>query len=202
MSEPPQDLPPSVEDDAIEPKKLIRQMMIGLVVLMVGIGIFGQIFNEQLTWLGQGFVERFGGPGVAACFFIPDAVPVPGTHEFCSGFAVLGGMSFWSVMAWATGGSLSGGTVGYFIGRKLGHTAWFERFMHGRGRKAWALVKRYGVWALALGAVSPIPYSVCCWSSGALEMRFWVFFSVSLLRIPRIAFYLWLIQTGLVKLAA
>ena len=42
-----------------------------------------------------------------------------------------------------------------------------------------------------------LPFSICCWASGALRLRPDLFFAVALLRIPRVAFYLWLIKIGL-----
>ena len=42
-------------------------------------------------------------------------------------------------------------------------------------------------------------YSVACWGSGALNMRFKTFFLISLLRIPRVAFYLVLIDQGVLQ---
>jgi membrane protein YqaA with SNARE-associated domain len=75
-------------------------------------------------------------------------------------------------------------------------TARFRRFIEGRGRNAWESVRRYGAGALALGALSPLPFSICCWAGGALRIRPSIFLAVALLRIPRVAFYLWLIQIG------
>jgi uncharacterized membrane protein YdjX (TVP38/TMEM64 family) len=49
---------------------------------------------------------------------------------------------------------------------------------------------------VALGAVSPLPYSISAWAAGALGMELRPFVLVSLLRIPRVGFYLWLIQIG------
>ena len=72
----------------------------------------------------------------------------------------------------------------------------FQRFVEGRGKDAWESVRRYGAAALALGALSPLPFSICCWASGALKLRPDIFFVVALLRIPRVAFYLWLIDIG------
>ena len=42
---------------------------------------------------------------------------------------------------------------------------------------------------------------VCCWASGALRLDPRIFLAVSLLRIPRVAFYLWLIQIGFKDIA-
>lgn len=175
----------------------MRQFLVGLVLLMVGLGVTTKLFHAELVAFGSAFVERFGGPGVAFGFFYPDMVPVPGVHEAFTAFGLLGGMPFWEVVTWAFVGSVSGGTIGFGLGRGLRNTERFRRFLEeGRGRYVHGLIRRYGSVALALCAVSPIPYSIGCWSCGALDYPFWKFLGVSLLRFPRIAFYLWLIEAG------
>lgn len=175
-------------------------MLVGLVLLMVGLGVTTKLFQEQLEAFGALFVARFGGPGVAFGFFYPDMVPVPGVHEAFTAFGLIGGMPFWEVVTWAFVGSIAGGTIGFGLGRLLRHTARFRRFMQeGRGRYVHGLMQRYGGWALAAAAVSPIPYSIGCWSCGALDFPMWKFLLISLLRFPRIAFYLKLIELGYVS---
>ena len=186
-----------MSDALIQPRQLLTRFFIGVIGIMVISAILGQLFQEELVRIGQGFVEMLGGPGLATCLAIPDAVPFPPIHEFCTGFALVGGMPFWEVVAWGSGGSIGGGVLGFLIGRALVKTALFQRFVQGRGRNAWESVRRYGAAALALGALSPLPFSICCWASGALRLRPAIFLAVALLRIPRVAFYLWLIQIGL-----
>jgi membrane protein YqaA with SNARE-associated domain len=72
--------------------------------------------------------------------------------------------------------------------------------MASRGAEIHSLVRRYGLIALALATLTPLPYSLACWASGALGVPFFRFCAVSLLRIPRIAIFLWLIQEGFVSL--
>lgn len=176
--------------------QLIGRMLIGVLILMAVLGLTGWLFGPQIKEAAEWFVAELGLPGLFACFFVPDAVPVPGAHEVCTGFSLVGGVPFWTVVSVASAGSVSGGMAGYGLGRALGHTPRVKAFMAGRGANAFLLVKRHGATAVALGAVSPIPYSVCAWAAGALRMPFGRFVLVSLLRFPRVAFYLWLIQVG------
>ena len=185
-----------MSDSPLQPRQLLVRFFVGVIGIMVLSAALGTLWKAELVGLGQGFVALFGGPGLAACLAVPDALPFPPVHEFCTGFALVGGMPFWEVVAWGSGGSLFGGTLGYLIGRALVKTARFQRFVEGRGRDAWESVRQYGAAALALGALSPLPFSVCCWASGALKLRPTIFIAVALLRIPRVAFYLWLIEIG------
>ena len=197
MDHTPAPAPPSPED-VLPARQILIQTGIGILVLMGVTFLLGILFEEDLRTLGQSFVSMFGGAGVAVCCALPDAVPMPPPHEVCMSFARLGGLGFWEVVLWATGGSISGGTVGYLIGRSLSDTAWFQERINGQARQAWALIERHGPLALAIGAITPIPYSICCWASGAIRMRPSVFLVVSLLRLPRLALYLWLVQGALV----
>jgi len=185
-----------VSASPLQARQLLIRFFVGVIAIMLLSAILGSVLEEELVAIGQGFVARLGGPGLASCLAIPDAVPFPPVHEFCTGFALVGGMPFWEVVAWGSGGSIGGGAVGFLIGRGLVRTALFQRFIDGRGRDAWESVRRYGAGALALGALSPLPFSICCWASGALRIRPAIFLAVALLRIPRVAFYLWLIQIG------
>ncbi|MCP4805581.1 MAG: hypothetical protein GY884_09570 [Proteobacteria bacterium] len=170
----------------------------GIALLMLALGIGGKLWHEELVALSTTFVDSFGGWGVAFGFFYPDMIPVPGAHEAFSAAGLLGGLPFWAVVAWATLGSVTGGTLGFGLARALRRTERFQRFMtEGRGRYVHTLMQRYGTGALALCALAPVPYSVGCWSCGALDYPLWKFLAVSTLRAPRIAFYLWLIEAGL-----
>ncbi len=179
-------------------RKLIIRTLVGLVVVFGALVVIGILFKEELLALSKSFVESLGAPGIALGLFIPDAFTVPLPHEAFLTFGLLGGLSFWEITAWGSLGSVTGGTIGYFIGRLLGRTKPMRYLLENHGARARELVERYGVTAVALGALTPIPYSITCWSSGALKMRFTPFFLASLLRAPRVAFYLWLIKLGLV----
>ena len=65
-----------------------------------------------------------------------------------------------------------------------------------RGEKMKQMAARWGVWFLVLGALTPLNFAVCVWSVSALGMRHRTFTIVTLLRIPRVLFYTWLIQVG------
>jgi membrane protein YqaA with SNARE-associated domain len=84
--------------------------------------------------------------------------------------------------------SVLGGALAWLCGRFLENkfkVARLESFV----RKNHALINKYGVWIVALGALTPVPYSLTCWAAGALKMDFSKFFLMILLRIPRFVIY-------------
>lgn len=181
---------------SIDLRRLVIQTVVGIAAFMVGLIALGMVFHEPLVRVGESFVEVLGGLGVALGMGLPDALTLPIPGDAFSTVALLGGMPFWEVVFWASAGSIAGGIVGYGIGKRLGHMRWFERFMARRGHEVNELVGRYGTVALAAAALTPLPYSLACWASGALAMPFKPFLAVSLLRIVRVIVYVWLIQLG------
>ena len=185
------------EDEfALDSRALIKRTIIGIVILMALLGVLGAYFREPLVTFSKVFVEKLGGPAIMGGIFLADGLMIPVPHDVLTGFGLLGGMEFWTVVALATIGSLSGGSVGYVLGRRLAHTRTVRAILDKRGKKMYALAQRYGMMAVAIGAVSPLPYSFTTWAAGALRMNFGQFILVSLLRAPRFAFYLWLIRVG------
>ncbi len=183
-------------------RRLAWTTALGILGLMTILGLLAWLFREPLEALGRQFVAVLGGPGVALGFFIPDAFTVPLPNDAFSMFGLIGGMPYWTVVFWGTVGSLLGGTTGFFIGRLLQRTVWFQQLLARRGSEIHGLVRRYGPWAIAAAALTPLPYSIACWTAGAMDMRFSVFIAVSLLRVVRVAGYLWLIQAGFFTLGA
>lgn len=180
-------------------RRLALQFLGGVLLLMAVLGISGKFLKEPIIGFSRWFVDTVGGSGIALGFFVPDTFPLPIWHDGFLAAGYLGGLGFWEMVTWATFGSLSGGTLAYFLARKVSHTNWFKSFMQRRGKDAKDLVNRYGLAGLAITAVSPVPYSVGAWTAGAFGIPFGKFFAVSLLRFPRVIAYLLLVKLGIVS---
>ena len=142
-------------------------------------------------------VRDFGELGVFVGFYVPDAFTLPLPNDAFSMFGLLGGLSFTTVVIAGSLGSILGGATGYLLGKwAFSRSVRLRQMMEARGL---ARVRRDGAFALALGAITPLPYSVFCWSAGAVGMRWSVFFAVSTLRVVRVAGYLWLIRMGVLQ---
>ncbi|MCB9796322.1 MAG: VTT domain-containing protein [Alphaproteobacteria bacterium] len=189
----------SLRDD-LELRGVALRMMAGLGAMMIVIGLVAVLFLDTFKAMGAWFVGHLGPVGVGLGFFIPDALTLPVPHEGIVALAVAGGMNFWVIGGSACVGSLVGGSTGWLLGKKLSGTDLFYRVMGNKGPQARALMQRYGDKAVIIAAVSPIPYSLMAWSAGALGMEFPRFLWLSLWRIPRVFFYLFLIEQGLVSL--
>ncbi len=189
-----------IEHGEINLRKILTQFAIGLLLLMIVLGLVGYFYRQPLLNLSKVFVTQFGVYGVALGFFIPDAFTIPFPNDTFTFLGLQGGLGFWTCVLWGSIGSLLGGTTGYWIGRLLGTRQWMIHFFHGRGAEAYAITYRYGFIALAIAAFTPIPYSIVCWACGAVNLKFRYFLLISLLRIPRVALFLWFIQAGFIAM--
>ncbi len=190
--------PEAGEDDGpqLDIKLLLKAMVVIVVLVMLVIGGILFVFREPLQEFAEVFVRELEGVGVAAGFFIPDAFTIPLPNDAFTVLGLMGGMNFWTVVMWGSIGSISGGSVGWLIGRRLSKTSWFQRIMASKGAEMTALVDKYGTVALLTAALTPLPYSIACWATGAGGMAFQKFLVISSVRVVRVALYLWLIQQG------
>ncbi len=186
------------QEGQLNVSKILIELFVGLVIFFLLLAFAGYYFRKPLIEISKKFVDLFGPLGVALGFMIPDSFTVPFPNDVFTFLGLQGGLGFWEVTAWASGGSLVGGSIGYWIGRFLGNRRWLREFIKNRGAEAYEITRRYGLLALGIAALTPIPYSIVCWSCGIVKIPYKKFFLVSLLRIPRVAFYLWLIQKGFI----
>lgn len=197
----PEQARPSSASIVMSPRRLLLSSLSVLVLLMGVVAVVGYFFRDPLLAVSKMFVDAFGGLGVALGFFIPDAFTLPLPNDVSSVLGLAGGLSFLEVTIWASAGSLVGGTVGYWIGRYLRSTATVTRILKRGGGMAQRVLDRYGMTAVAVAAITPLPYSIFCWAAGAGRLDFRAFLLVSQLRILRVAGYLYLIQLGLYSVA-
>ena len=194
-----------VVSEAHTPREALRALLIkGAGIVLGAFAIFFVLmvlFKEQVLAVASRFVAIAGGPGIAAGFFVPDAFTIPIPNDAFTTFGILAGMPFWEVVFWGSLGSVLGGIVGYGIGWAfISENPKLKAYLDERGEGILTKVQTGGTVALGIAAVTPLPYSLACWSAGALKIPFGRFVAVSLLRIPRVAATLWLIQLGVLAI--
>jgi len=189
--------PPPSSDRLLEPRKLILSTIAFVVLLFAAVAALWFWLRGPLVGMSASFVERFGGPGVAIGFFLPDAFLIPFPNDTFALLGLAGGLGVGPVIAWGTGGSILGGCTGWLIGRKLRRTRLVERLMAtGRGRELEDAVRRRGALVVAVAAITPLPYSVASWAAGAVGMPLGSFVLVSLTRVIRVASSVYIMQLG------
>jgi membrane protein YqaA with SNARE-associated domain len=191
----------SAEED--EPRELdvpnlLLKTLLTFCVLLVGFFAAAYFFRPTLLELGHWFVDTFGPVGVSLAYAVPDALTLPIPADFVAGMAIMGDMSFASVVFWGSVGTLIGGSLGWVIGRFFVWRLPALRAYMARDKQVVPFLERRGGSVLAIAALTPLPYSLACWASGGIGMSFGTFFVISLLRIPRVGLYLWLVAEGVV----
>ena len=188
-----------VPEEELNLGRILRTTIVGIALLIGAMIVVTYAFRSEILALGKDFVDVLGPIGVALGWFLPDAFTLPIPADAINMLAMTGGMDFWTIVVFSGGGSVIGGCIGFRIGRYVANRGWFKRFMKKRGGEVDRLMRRYGPLALVIAVLTPVPYSIACWGSGALNMRFKTFFLISLLRIPRVALYLLLIDQGVLQ---
>jgi membrane protein YqaA with SNARE-associated domain len=185
------------ESAEINPKTLLLQTLGTLVVLGIVLSIISTYFKAPVEVWSQQFIRLTGVWGVGLGFLIPDAftLPIPPDAFLLAGY--MGGLAFMQIAISASIGSMTGGTIGFLMIRYLSNTGWAQKRLSKKLKRGESFMRRYGVVALGVAALTPLPYSIICWACGATGMRLSVFLTVSLLRIPRVFAYLWFIEKTL-----
>lgn len=192
------------EEDAEERKAVLefRRLLISFVVsfslLFVAVYATLQTFNQEVSAASELFVQTLGGLGIGVGYFLPDAFTLPIPNDAFALVGRVGGMSFEAVVAWGTAGSIVGGSVGWGIGKYLvGRIARLQWYFNRVGARMMERFQRGGAWILFAAALTPLPYSVACWAAGAVGMSYTRFVLISLVRVFRVAGYLWVLERGL-----
>jgi membrane protein YqaA with SNARE-associated domain len=169
---------------------------VAIILLFAGLGYWVRAPVEAFA---QVWVDQTGLVGLFLATVVLDSVPAPIPPDVFMGFTFLGGES-WLRASMVTGlGSVVGGNLAWLIGHYSTRTEWMRKFLAGRGRQSAYLVHRNARLAITLGALTPLPFSVSCLAGGAVGMPWAQLMPLTLLRIPRMAFYLYVMQLGWVS---
>lgn len=170
-------------------KRTLLSLSFLVTLVAVLIFFYGDEFNLLTHWV----LNKIGLPGIVLLIFVTDFIVSPFPPD--SVLLLLSQSElrqdwYWIVPMIGAVSTLAGIT-GYAGGRILGNGAWgvtlFGKLRQTRG----PLIQRYGFWAVTLGALTPLPFSITCWSAGLLKVPFKKVWPATVLRIPRyVGYYL------------
>jgi len=188
----------AIEDDPALTALVRRALWMSAVLLLalvLGVGALGVFYRAELLGVTQWIFLNLGIPGLALIVFAADGLNSPIPPDLA--LVVVANSELvgraWSLVLFLGVVSVIAGNLGWLLGAKLGETR-LGRLVMGRfGSRAAALVRRFGMWGVAIGALTPIPFSLTCWAAGMLQMEWQRFTLVTLLRFPRYALYYWAI---------
>jgi uncharacterized membrane protein YdjX (TVP38/TMEM64 family) len=188
-------------DPEYRPQRLAISTLLGVLTFFGAVAAVLYFYKDAVIAAGEGLVRVAGGPGLALIWMLLDMSPVPVVpNDVFSTLAVIGGMNLWVVTLWCTLGSICGGLAARSLAMRLAHRPLVVRLVtEGKSARLFRLVGRHQKLALAIGAITPVPYSLTAWGAGLTNMELRPFILVSLFRFPRIVFYLLLFEKGLVN---
>lgn len=180
----------------LETAKLVAQVFLPLVGVFVAVSLGAALFRPELKTLGVVFVNRFGYAGMAVGAFVSDAFMFPIPPQFYMLTAVTAGAPQLPSVTVICVSSVLAANVAYRIATSIARIP----FMHNRIERSRVkidpLFAKYGYYAVAIGAILPIPFSLLCYLAGLYRVPYRVYAVLVLLRVPRLlAFYL-LIRLG------
>lgn len=177
--------------------QLIVRFALGLVALLTVVVLVVRALRPELEGVGKWFVARYGLAGVAAGTFIADGFHFPVPPQFYMLLATAARAEPAAVLLATSLGSVLGGTTGYFVARRLGHTRflsrWLERVGAGVGER---LGQRYPYRSAVLASLSPMAFSVLCYLAGLFRVRRGPLLVLLALRLPKIVLYYYLVRVG------
>ena len=178
--------------ERLTPRTLWWRGTIGLFTLLALAALAGALLRHPLETVGEWFVHHLGLIGVFVTVLVIDTMPL--THEPILLLAWTGGLGFLPI--WLTAGlaSILSGALGWFLGSLFAHNAFVQRQC--QRYRIDILFQRYGVWAVAIAAITPFPYAIATWSAGAARMPFLQVLAGSCARLIKVLIYLSLIVAG------
>ncbi len=129
---------------------------------------------ETLQWLSHWLEGFAGGPwaiAVLALASFSESVinPVP-VDPLLIAMSVLNPNLAWWYGGVATIFSVLGALAGHWLGLKLGRPVVLRFFGQSKVDRVERLFQRYGVWAVLVAAVTPIPYKIFAVMAGVMDM--------------------------------
>lgn len=176
--------------------RTLVQLVLSLGALFGAIALAGYVARDELDALGRAFVERFGLLGMFIGTFLADAFSFPIPPQFYMLTAITTGGSQVAPMAVISAASFLGGCTGYRLAGHIAKIRLFAARIQATRPRIDRLFDRYGYWAIAIGSVTPIPFSMLCYLSGLYRVPPRYFVALVLFRLPRLAIFYALIRLG------
>ena len=177
----------------------LARVLLGLLAVLVLVGLLGHALRPQVEHLGRAFVERGGYFGMAVGTLLADGFLFPLPPQFYMLLAIASESATGWTLASMSLGSIVGGVLGYLFSRRLGRFDWVARRL-GEGLHAHALHDKLGgalsAKSMLLLGLSPIAFSWLIYMCGVSGQRWRHVALLCALRVPKLAFYFWLVRVG------
>ncbi len=169
--------------------------LIFFIIFSLGIALLVGFNLNYAKLLIEKSILVYGYLAVFAFGFLVDFIVQPIGPEVPASLGLIFGLNFYYVFLFVLFGSYLGSVISFFIGRNFLDSD-IKRICKSKKRKKYCkLFRKYGKFALLIASVSPVPYVLFCWLSGAFKIKFTDFIIFGLVpRTFRILFVMLLIS--------
>ena len=177
----------------------LLKALIGILIIIIAMGGLGFWLEEEMSIATNWLVDRIGFVGLCLILLVTDTLVTPFSPDILLIVIAKSDLAdHWLRYVLILGTvSVGAGMLGWCIGRWLGHFKFVQRLFGQFNDQQRDFMYKYGFWAIVLGASTPLPYSVTCWTAGAIGLRWTTVFTASVLfRIPRMIVYYMLIASA------
>jgi membrane protein YqaA with SNARE-associated domain len=176
--------------------KLALRWGLALGSLLLIAFLLGRWLRPELESTGNAFVTRFGLGGMALGTFLADGLHFPVPPQFYMLLAIADGGPQLPPLLVIAAASLCGGAVGYTMAAKIGHLRWVARIFSRPSRAAAEAYAKHGYRVLILASLTPIAFSMLCYTAGLCRLPKRAFALIALLRLPKLVAYYYLVRLG------
>ena len=185
-----------MEDQHKDLRTLVFKTMLFFTVVFLIYLILIIAFPDQIKAIGEWAVQHLGLSGVFLFIYLVDTFIVPASGDLI--FPLTFGWNPVPLLLTMGLASMLGGFSGYLIARRLSHLKSIQNTVKHYRKQGEDLIKKYGVWAVVIAGLTPIPYSTVSWIDGLVKMPIRHYLLASLSRIPRFILYYLAIQGGFI----
>jgi len=170
--------------------------VVALAIFIVAMTALAYLFENELETGTNWVVNQVGFLGLCLILLVTDTLITPFPPDILLLVIAKSSLAeYWPLYVLILGMvSCAAGILGWGIGRWLGHFEFVKRMIGTLDKNQREFIHRYGFWAVAIGSITPFPFSITCWAAGMMSLRgMTVLTAVLIFRIPRFFLYYWLI---------
>ena len=149
-------------------KKKIALVVFSIVAIIIAIIVIHN-FKAISAFINHN-IGVYGYPFVFASAFVTDLIFQPIGPEVPAVFALVFGLNKFLIFFLVILGSFLASMIDYYIGKRFLSNKILVYCSLKSRIKYCKLFDDYGKWSLLIAAISPVPYVVFCWLSGAFDM--------------------------------
>ncbi len=173
------------------------KIAVGFAIIFGITALLGKFMHAPIVALGTAIMERFGLAGLAASVFMVDSIPTPLSYVPFMLLATVGGIPVTTVFLVSSVASYAAGFAGYGLGRAIGMPQRLDDWTRTKHPRIRDILDTHGGWGVAAIGGLPLPLAIGTWSAGALKIAPSKVAIALLIRLPKTALYLLMIELGL-----